>query len=299
MRSMTAASSALDFGVTEIEEDGGSCEFGTCAMVLVAIDPTKAAVSEQMSRKLNGDRREGMLHFFYPVPSVKSNQRSEMIFIPVTRAVAILVCFCSLLVAQVPPLAIVEEPLPGVSVGIEFHYFFHAAGGYPPYVWTVASDDLPEGVTLSLEGLLSGRATKPGSYTVTVKVVDSIRPAHTASKEFKITIASSLLVEWHQPPKVAGNRIDGSLQVTNGSTESFDLTVIVVAVAENGRATAIGYQHFPLNPGAKEVQIPFGNTLPHGAYVIHADAIAEIPNRNTILRQRLQTPQPLQVVQGP
>jgi hypothetical protein len=107
------------------------------------------------------------------------------------------------------------------------------------------------------------------------------------------------LLEWHQPPIAHDNRIDGSLKVSNGSTESFDLTVIVVAVAENGRATAIGYQHFPLNPGAKDVEIPFGNTLPFGGYVIHADAIAEIPSRNTILRQRLQTPQPLQIVQGP
>jgi len=240
-----------------------------------------------------------MLQFFYPARSVKSNQRIEMIFIPLTRAVAVLICFCTLLVAQVPPLSTVDEPFPGISVGIEFHYFFHATGGYPPYVWTVASGDLPEGVTVSPEGLLSGRAARPGTYAVTIKVVDSIRPAHTATKEIKIAIASSLLLEWRQPPVVHDNRIDGSLQVSNGSTESFDLTVIVVAVAENGRATAIGYQHFPLNPGAKDVQIPFGNTLPHGPYVIHADAIAEIPNRNTILRQRLQTPQPLQIVQGP
>jgi hypothetical protein len=33
--------------------------------------------------------------------------------------------------------------------------------------------------------------------------------------------------------------------------------------------------------------------------VIHADAIAEIPARGAILRQRLQTPQPLQIAQGP
>ena len=70
--------------------------------------------------------------------------------------------------------------------------------------------------------------------------------------------------------------------------DTFDLTVVIVAVAENGRATAIGYEHFPLKAGATNVQISFGNTLPHGAYVIHADAIAEIPNRNVILRQRLR-----------
>ena len=69
------------------------------------------------------------------------------------------------------------------------------------------------------------------------------------------------------------------MQVSNGSKDTFDLTVIIVAVADNGRATAIGYEHFPLKAGATNVQIPFGNTLPHGGYVIHADAIAEIPTR--------------------
>jgi hypothetical protein len=87
--------------------------------------------------------------------------------------------------------------------------------------------------------------------------------------------------------------------VSNGSKNTFDLTVVIVAVAENGRATAIGYEHFPLKAGATNVQISFGNTLPSGGYVIHADAIAEVPSRNSILRQRLQSPQPLQVVQGP
>ena len=112
-------------------------------------------------------------------------------------------------------------------------------------------------------------------------------------------VSASLLLEWRQPPKVNDNRIDGSVQVSNGTHDTFDLTVVIVAVADNGRATAIGYEHFPLKPGATNVEITFGNTLPNGPYVVHADAIAEIAKRNVILRQRLQTPQALQVLQGP
>jgi hypothetical protein len=47
------------------------------------------------------------------------------------------------------------------------------------------------------------------------------------------------------------------------------------------------------------MQIPFGETLPPGTYVVHADAVAEIPSKNSILRQRLQTPAPLPVTFGP
>jgi hypothetical protein len=222
-----------------------------------------------------------------------------MNFTKIMRLIAILICFCGVLAAQAPPLAIVDEALPAMDAGVEFHTLLHATGGVPPYVWSVASGDLPEGVTLTPEGLLAGRPAAPGTFTFTLKVEDSGHPAHTITKDFRAVVAASMLLEWLQPPKVHDNRIDGAVQVSNGSADTFDLTVIIVAVADNGRATAIGYEHFPLKAGAMSVKIPFGNTLPHGGYVIHADAIAEIPTRKAILRQRLQTPQPLQVLQGP
>ncbi len=222
-----------------------------------------------------------------------------MNFAKIIRLIAIPICFCGLLAAQAPPLAVVDEAQPTLDAGVEFHVLLHATGGVPPYVWSVVSGDFPDGVTLTPEGLLAGRPAKPGTFTFTLKVEDSGRPAHPINKDFRVVVAASLLIEWLQPPKVHDNRIDGVVQVSNSSNDNFDLTVVIVAVADNGRATAIGYEHFPLKAGAISVKIPFGNTLPHGAYVIHADAIAEIPARKAILRQRLQTPQPLQIVQGP
>jgi hypothetical protein len=218
---------------------------------------------------------------------------------PMLRLGTVLICFVGMAAGQAPPLAISEGSLPPLEAGVEFHTLLHASGGVPPYVWSVASGDLPEGITLAPEGLMSGRPTKPGTVTLTLKVEDSGRPAHTISKEFTAVVSAPLLLEWLQAPKVHDNRIDGSVQVSNSSKETFDLTVVIVAVAENGRATAIGYERFALKAGANNVEISFGNTLPHGGYVIHADAIAEIPARNAILRQRLQTPEPLQIAPGP
>jgi len=213
---------------------------------------------------------------------------------------AIVICFGGVLAAQIAPLSVVDEPLPPIEGGVDFHFLLHARGGVAPYVWSIAGGELPEGITLRPEGLLGGRPTKPGTFTVMLKVEDSGHPAHSMNKEFRVTVVTSLLLEWLDLPKVRDNRIDGSVQVSNGSKDAFDLTVIIVAVAEqDNRATAIGYQHFVLKAGATNVKIPFGNTLPHGSYVIHADAIAEVPVNKSILRQRLQTSQPLQVVQGP
>jgi hypothetical protein len=222
-----------------------------------------------------------------------------MNFTRVVRLSAILICFCGVLAAQVPPLAVVVEPLPTIEAGVQFHVLLHASGGVPPYVWSIAGGELPAGVTLTADGLLEGRPTTPGDYELTLKLEDSGHPAHTLNKEFRLVVSASLLLEWLQSPKVHDNRIDGSVQVSNGTHDTFDLTVVIVAVADNGRATAIGYEHFPLKAGSTNVQISFGNTLPYGGYVVHADAIAEIPRRNVILRQRLQTPQALEVLQGP
>jgi hypothetical protein len=183
---------------------------------------------------------------------------------------------------------------------MDFRAQLHATGGTPPYVWSASGGDLPEGITLSADGCLCGRPAKPGKFTVTLKVEDSAHPAHSVTKEFRGSVSASLLLEWLEPPKVHDNRIDGSVQVSNGSEEAFDLTVIIVAVASDSlRATAIGYERLPLKPGISDLAIQFGSTLPRGSYTIHADAIAEIPARNSILRQRLQTEQPLPVAAGP
>jgi Putative Ig domain len=213
--------------------------------------------------------------------------------------VAILIA-SSVLAAAQGSLTILEDSLPQLSSGMDFHVLLHASGGAPPYQWKAANGDLPAGLTISEDGMLQGRPTKAGDLTIDIMVSDSAHPAHNAEKVFHASVSAALTLDWLMEPKVQDGRIDGSVEVTNGSHDRFDLTVIIVAVAsDTGRATAIGYEHEKLSPGGDKTTISFGNTLPPGNYVIHADAIAEIPERNNILRQRLQTPQALQVVAGP
>jgi hypothetical protein len=45
--------------------------------------------------------------------------------------------------------------------------------------------------------------------------------------------------------------------------------------------------------------LPFGESLPHGAYVVYVDVNGEIAKRNAIYKQQMQTPAALQVVVGP
>lgn len=209
-------------------------------------------------------------------------------------------CFCAIASAQtLPPLTIIETSLPTLDAGIEFRLPLHATGGVPPYHWTITAGDLPAGTIFTADGVLSGHPPKPGNFAVTVAVTDSARPAHSISKDFRSVVTAALLLEWLRSPAIHGNQVDGAVQVSNGSQDNFDLTVFIVAVNDIGRATALRYQHFNLGPGTTDVPISFTETLPPGAYIIHADAVAEIPAKNTILRQRLQTPSALAMTQGP
>jgi|HubBroStandDraft_6_1064221.scaffolds.fasta_scaffold97236_1 hypothetical protein len=226
--------------------------------------------------------------------AIKSRKTSPSHF----ALVAALLAFMSGFAAAETPLAIVDDSLPALHAGEQFKVVLHANGGAPPYHWAVDGKP-PEGITLSIDGVLSGRPAKSGPFTIVITLADSSHPSHAVQKTFNTAVAGSFTLEWLDPPQVRDDRIDGSVQVSNGSKDEYDLTVVIVAVAENGRATAIGYQHFPLKAETTNFPITFGNTLPSGAYVIHADAIAEIPARNNILRQRLQTPQPLRVTVGP
>ena len=198
-----------------------------------------------------------------------------------------------------PPLTIVDETLPSLDPGVEVRIPLTARGGVLPYHWSVTAGNLPEGISLTPEGVLIGRPTTLGRFAYTVTVEDSARPANRISKELQTVVSASLVLEWLRPPQARGDRIDGTVQVSNGTNDDFDLTFIVVAINEIGRATALGYQHFTLKAGTANFQIPFGQTLPHGAYIVHADAVAEIPARNRILRRLLETPAPLPVTQGP
>ena len=65
--------------------------------------------------------------------------------------------------------------------------------------------------------------------------------------------------------------------------------MVVLAVNENGRATAIGYQHFPLKQGASDFEIPFGENLPYGTYSVNVDVVGEVAASNSIYRARLTT----------
>jgi hypothetical protein len=134
---------------------------------------------------------------------------------------------------------------------------------------------------------------------LTISVVDSV--GNTISRDYKIKVMAPLLIEWSTFPRVQGDQVLGAVKVSNGTKDAFDLTVIILAVNEHGKAFALGYQRIDLQPETTDVEIPFGqgSNLPFGSYVVHADAVAEVAAKDSIFRGRLQTPTPLVISPGP
>jgi hypothetical protein len=225
-----------------------------------------------------------------------------------SRVLALILVVCGWLLVrgwpqQSPParakLEIATDYLPEPTVQQSYGVRLRAIGGIYPYRWRVIDGELPPDLRLDDKGILSGTVTEPGDFRFVVAVTDSDNPPTSVSQEFKLHVAAPLLLAWTRFPQVRSNSIDGAVKVTNGSKDDFDLTVIVVAVNEIGKAFALGYQHSTFKAGTANFEIAFGSTLPQGAYVVHADAIAEVPAKHAIYRQQLQTPAPLQVVTGP
>ncbi len=212
-------------------------------------------------------------------------------------ALALLVGAC---VAQDGGLVIQPAELPAAYPRGQYSVQFAGSGNYVPALhWRVRGGTLPPGIRLEDNGLLHGAAERAGEFQFVVMVKDGGQPQQAVQKEFTIKVVEAITLVWKVPAHVTGNRIEGSVEVSNTTVDDIDLTFDVKAVAENGRATEIGYQHFPLKRGTTGMALPFGETLPHGGYVIYVNVNGEVARRNAIYKEQLQTPAPLQVVVGP
>lgn len=165
--------------------------------------------------------------------------------------------------------------------------------------WEVTDGALPSGVVLGRDGILSGLPAETGEFKFTVTVTDGGRPAAQRNQQLVLTVAAPLMAQWGRYPKVTGRRLEGSITVSNETGKDFDLTVVMMAVNEIGRATAIGYQRFTLKKDTTSLEIPFGDNLPNGSYELNVDAVGEVAATNSIYRTRLAPKEKFQVQEGP
>ena len=127
-------------------------------------------------------------------------------------------------------LALDPATLPPASPKHPYKFQFQAHGGIPPYKYAFTGGVLPPGTTLGADGLLTGTPPARGQFRFTVSVTDSSTPPQSASRLFVLRVVAPLLMEWKKYAHVSGNRVDGSVVVSNGTEDDFDFTFVVLAV---------------------------------------------------------------------
>jgi uncharacterized repeat protein (TIGR01451 family) len=83
-------------------------------------------------------------------------------------------------------LSVPTASLPAATVGAAYSQTLGASGGVAPYSWLLASGRLPNGLSLSGAGVVSGAPTANGNYGFTVWVIDSA--SGMATQTFSLTV---------------------------------------------------------------------------------------------------------------
>jgi hypothetical protein len=84
------------------------------------------------------------------------------------------------------PLAITIPGLPDVNAGASYSVTMTGSGGVTPYNWTIFSGALPQGLSMTTAGVISGTPTATGQFTFTVRLKDATNA--TVNRDFTINV---------------------------------------------------------------------------------------------------------------
>ncbi len=123
---------------------------------------------------------------------------------------------CSLTVNR-GTVAVTACPLPEARVSQSYSRILTAAGGWEPYMWSVAGR-LPDGMSFSPEGALTGRPAVAGDFPLTLRLLDA-RGA-TASQSCSLAVqppAPRISTACPLPAATLGAEYSADLNVTDGA----------------------------------------------------------------------------------
>lgn len=119
---------------------------------------------------------------------------------------------------SVQTLWFVTRSLHHGKVGTFYSDTLQAAGGEPPYAWSVAAGSLPDGLSLNpATGVISGTSYSVGTSVVTFQVMDS--RSHTTVKVFPVAIDEPLAITTAAlAPAALNSAYSQTLTATGGAT---------------------------------------------------------------------------------
>lgn len=90
-----------------------------------------------------------------------------------------------------PAYLVITSSIGSARVGTPFTVTLAGEGGTKPYTWFKESGNLPAGLSLSTNGVLSGTPTCAGRSDFTVRVTDGSQPALTATRSYTIVTSGT------------------------------------------------------------------------------------------------------------
>jgi len=130
------------------------------------------------------------------------------------------------LTIQPAPLVIQNSsPAPPGVVGVAYQEDYNATGGNPPYTFVLYSGNLPLGLTLASNGLLSGTPTTPGNYTYTLQATDTAPPQggapRTVTKSFTLRITLPITVTSPTPINATVGVVSTTVMTATGGAPPY------------------------------------------------------------------------------
>ena len=130
-------------------------------------------------------------------------------------------------------------------------------------------------------------------------MTDGGRPQRAVQKGFVLRVTSALSLKWKAAAQVNGNRIEGSVEVSNTTRDDMDLTFYRAGGCPEWPGDGDRISAFCAAAGHETGGVALWRDFAPGGYVVHVDAVGEVAAKKLIYRERLETPGLLQVTVGP
>ncbi len=117
-------------------------------------------------------------------------------------------------------LAITSTTLPQGTASVPYSSTLQSSGGNPPVTWALAAGSaaLPNGLSLSAAGVISGTPTVPGTYPITVQATDATPASVTQLLSMNVVALTTLAVSTTSIPSGnIGSAYSTTLAATGGA----------------------------------------------------------------------------------